>query len=175
MTKQELDVEVKKCLNPTIDNAIRNMKIAKLFFLTKDGKFDSSIVNKYMKDKEKFLPFIKEEERERFMSEYSQVFQEVGTEPDTYIAWRLLNWEHSGDIMMLLNENTDWNIVDKTLHLQGHSGGTMSCLTNKILYFSPYGLDFVEHVYGFKCRKQAEKDMKKIEKRKASKKSNSKN
>ena len=50
MTKQK-DL-VKKLLEPTIDNAIRDMKIAKLVFLTKDNKFYSSIANEYMRDKE---------------------------------------------------------------------------------------------------------------------------
>lgn len=166
MTKQESEIEVKKLFEPTIDNAIRDMKLSKLFFLTKDGKFYSHIAREYMKDKEKFLPFIKEEERERFMSEYSQVFQEVGTEPDEDIAWRLLNWEHSGDIMMLLSDNTDWDAVDNAIHIQGHSGGTMSCLTSKIIYFSPYGLDFVEHMYGIKARRKTEKEINKAKKKK---------
>lgn len=168
MTKQEREDFVKKMFEPTIDNAIRDMKMSKLIFLTKDGKFYSSIAREYMKDKEKFLPFIKEEERERFMSEYSQIFQKVGTEPDADIAWKLLNWEHSGDIMMLLSDNTDWNTVDNAIHLQGHSGGTMSILTSKILYFSPYGLDFVEHIWGVEARVKAEKEIASTSKKKKS-------
>ena len=61
MTKQEREDFVKKMFEPTIDNAIRDMRISKSLFLTKDNKFYSSIANEYMKDKEKFLPFIIEE------------------------------------------------------------------------------------------------------------------
>ncbi len=159
MAKQESEDFVRKLFEPTIDNAIRDMKMSKLLFLTKDNKFYSSIANEYMRDKEKFLPFIIKEKQKEFISKYSQIFQEVGVVDDTKIAWRLLNWEHSGDIMMLLNANTDWNSVDELLHLQGHTGGTMSCLASKVLYFSPYGLDFIEHIWGIEERIKAEKEM----------------
>ncbi len=159
MTKQEREEFVKKMFEPTINNAIRDMRISKSLFLTKDNKFYSSISNEYMKDKEKFLPFIIEEKKKEFITAYAQIFQEVGIADDTEIACRLLNWEHSGDVMMLLNTDTDWNSVDELLHLQGHTGGTMSCLASKILYFSPYGLDFIEHIWGVEERIKVEKEI----------------
>ena len=65
MAKQEQENFVKKIFEPTIDNAIRNMRISKLFFITDDNKFYSSIADEYMRDKEKFLPFIiKEKQKE---------------------------------------------------------------------------------------------------------------
>ena len=168
MTKQEREEFVKKMFEPTINNAIRDMRISKSLFLTKDNKFYSSIANEYMKDKEKFLPFIIEEKQREFMTTYTQIFQEVGVAEDTEIAWRLLNWEHSGDVMMLLNADTDWNSVDELLHLQGHTGGSMSCLASKILYFSPYGLDFIEHIWGVEERVKAEKEIVSVSKKKKS-------
>ena len=159
MAKQESANLVKKMFEPTIDNAIRDMKMSKLLFLTKDNKFYSNIANEYMIDKEKFLPFIIEKKKKEFISKYTQIFQKVGVVDDTEIAWRLLNWEHSGEIMMLLNADTNWNAVDELLHLQGHSGQTMSWLASKVLYFSPYGLDFIEHIWGIEERKKAEKEM----------------
>ena len=160
MTNQELEDFVEKMFEPTIDNAIKDMRMSKLLFLTKDNKFYSSIANEYMRDKEKFLPFIIEEKQEEFMTTYAQIFQEVGVEADTAIAWQLLNWEHSGDVMMLLNADTDWKSVDELLRLQGHTGGTMSCLSSKILYFSPYGLDFIEHIWGIEERVKIEEKAK---------------
>lgn len=159
MTKQESEDLIQKLFEPTIENAIRDMKISKLFFLIKDNKFYSSIANEYMRDKEKFLPFIIEDKQKEFISKYTQVFQGVGIVDDSDIAWTLQSWEHSGNVMMLLNANTDWNAVDDLLHLQGHSGGTMNCLASKVLYFSPYGLDFIEHIWGVKERKKVEKEM----------------
>ena len=159
MTKQESKDFVKKMFEPTIDNAIRDMRTSKKFFLTEDGEFYSIIANKYIEDKKKFLPFIKKEKRNEFILEYAQVLQEVGNVDDTEIACRLLNWEHTGDVMMLLNADTDWNAVYKLLHLQGHSGWTMSCLVSKVLYFSPYGLDFIEHIYGVEERIKTEKEI----------------
>lgn len=161
MSNQEIKTKVEEIFEPTIDNAIRDMKIAKRLFLTKNNKFYSSIANEYMKDKEKFLPFIITDKKEEFMYEYSQIFQEVGNECDESIAYRLLNFERSGDIMMLLNANTNWDLVDNTLEKQGHTGRTFNCLANKVLYFSPYGLDFIEHAFGIKERIQAEKELKK--------------
>lgn len=163
MTKKESEDLVKKRFEPTIDNAIRDMKMSKLLFLTKDNMFYSSIANEYIKDKEKFLPFIIKEKQKDFISKYAQVFQEVGIVDDTTIELLLLNWEHSGYVMMLLNANTDWNSVDKLLHSQGHTGETMSCLASKILYFSPYGLDFIEHIWGVEERIKAEKEISSIE------------
>ena len=159
IVKQERKDFVKKIFEPTIDNAIRNMRMSKLFFITEDNKFYSSIADAYIRDKEKFLPFIIKEKQKEFMERYAQIFQEVGVVDDTEIAYRLLNWEHSGYVMMLLNADTDWNLVDELLHSQGHTGGTMSCLASKILYFSPYGLDFIEHIWGVKERIKAEKEI----------------
>ena len=170
MYTQELKTKVERIFEPIIDNAIRDMRIAKKLHLTKDNKFYSSIANAYMKDKEKFLPFIITDKKEEFMSEYSQIFQEVGKERDESIAYRLLNFEHSGDIIMLLNANTNWDLVDSTLEQQGHTGGTFNCLANKILYFSPYGLDFIEHAFGSKERIQSEKEIKKANNLSTSKK-----
>lgn len=161
MFNQEINTQVEKIFEPTIDNAIRDMKLAKKLHLTKNKKFYSSIANEYLKDKEKFLPFIIPDKQEEFMNKYSENFQEVGIESDQLIAYVLLNFEHSGDIMMLLNKNTNWDLVDKTLEAQGHTGGTFNFLANKILYFSPYGLDFIEHVFGTKERKKVEKQIKK--------------
>lgn len=164
MNNQKNKTKAEKIFEPTIDNSIRDMKIAKMFHLTKKDKFYSSIANEYLKDKEKFLPFIIPEKQEEFMNKYSTVFQEVGIESDKLIAYILLNYEHSGDIMMLLNENTNWDMVDSTLEHQGHTGGTLNFLANKVLFFSPYGLDFIEHVFGIKERLQAEKELSKANK-----------
>lgn len=162
MTKKEQEDFIKKLLEPTIDNAIQDMKMSKLLFLTKDNEFYSSIVNEYMRDKEKFLPFIIEEKQKEFISKYTRVFQEVNIVDDTEIAFKLLNWEHAGYVMMLLNDTTDWNSVDELLHLQGHSGRTINCLASKVLYFSPYGLDFIEHIWGAEERIKAEKEIARI-------------
>lgn len=159
MTKREAKAQVDKMFEPTIENAIRDMKLSKLLFLTKDNKFYSMIAEEYMKSKEKFLLFIKEEKQQEFMTKYSNVFQEVITQDDKTIKLILINWEHAGDIMMLLSNNTDWDLVDKTIYEQGHSGRTISCLASKVLYFSPYGLDFIEHVYGIEERAIAEKQI----------------
>ena len=144
MTKQE-DL-VKKIFEPTVYNAIRDMKMAKLICLTMGDKFYSSIAAEYMQAKEKFLPFIIKEKREKFMEEYSQVFQEVGIKDDSEIENTLVNWEYSGYIMMLLNADTDWNSVDKLLCSQNHNKETINCLISKVLEYSPYGLDFVKYI-----------------------------
>ena len=82
--------KIKKIFEPTIDNAIRDMKYSKMLHLTKNNKFYSIIANEYLTDKEKFLPFIKPDKREEFMNKYSEVFQDVGIESDELIAYILL-------------------------------------------------------------------------------------
>ena len=162
MIKKEQEDFIKKLLEPTIDNAIQDMKMSKLLFLTAGNKFYSCIADEYMRDKEKFLPFIMEEKREEFISKYAQIFQEVGIVNDAEIAFDLQNWEDAGYIMMLLSNTTDWNSVDKLLHLQGHSKEKITGLALKVLYFSPYGLDFIEHIWGTEERIRAEKKIAKI-------------
>ena len=152
---------INKLNEPTIDNAIRNMKFSKMMHLTKNGKFYSTITEEYLRDKEKYLNYIKEELKEDYMRQYRNVFDYVGVYSDAEVAYMLLNWEHTGDILMLLNENTNWKLVDKELYKQGHSGGTISVLSSKVFYYSPYGLDFIEHVYGLEERKKAEKEINK--------------
>lgn len=84
-----------------------------------------------------------EEKKKEFMEAYAQIFQEVGVATDTEIAWRLLNWEHSGEVMMLLNSSTDWNSVDELLHNQGHT----FLLVRTILFFNTTNLSRVYVVF----------------------------
>lgn len=157
---QDEETRVQKMFEPTIDNAIKNMRWSKILHITKDRQFYSPIANEYMEDKKKFLPFIIPEKQEEFMRLYWKCFEDIGTQDDATIAYRLLNWEHSGDVMMLLNSNTNWYEVDKLIARQGHTGQTMSMLTNKIIKFSAYGLEFLEHVYGTEARQKVEKELK---------------
>ena len=43
----------------------------------------------------------------------------------------------------------------------------MGLLVHKIIRFSAYGLDFLEHVYGAETRKRVEKELEDIEAKKA--------
>lgn len=167
VNKEEVEALVQKMFEPTIDNAIKDMKWSKAFYITKDRKFYSPIANEYMEDKKKFLPFIIPEKQKEFMDMYWRCFEDVGIKDDTDVAYRLLNWEHTGQMMMLLNENTNWDEVDKLIEKQGHTGGTMGLLVHKVIRFSAYGLDFLEHVYGAETRKRVEKELEDIEAKKA--------
>ena len=146
---QELTAEekVRNLNEPTKENAIRDMFFSKLLFLTKNNKFLSFIVNEYMDDKKKYLPYIIEEKREQFINDYSAVFQHVQSPTDDDVYYELLNWEHACEIMEMLNESTDWKAVDQKIKEHGHSGYTMGRMAGKIEFFSPYGSDFIKHVY----------------------------
>ena len=109
---QELTAEerVRSLTEPTKENAIRDMFCSKLLFLTKENKFHSYIVNEYMNEKKKYLPYIKEGKKERFMKDYSTVFQHVKSPNDDDVYYELLNWEHACEIMEMLNVNTERRI-----------------------------------------------------------------
>ena len=147
MTKKEQENFIKKLLEPTIDNAIEDMRMSKLLFLTQNNKFYSYVVDEYMRDKEKYLPFILPYMREEFIMRYYRIFQKVNDLDDSEIAFKLQDWEHAGNIMMLLNDNTDWSSVNMYLEgLQDYSKEAMNGLASKIYHFSPDGLKFVEHI-----------------------------
>ena len=61
------EILVKEQLEPTIDNAIRSMKLSIKLHITKNDKYWSDVVDEYIRDKEKFLPFIKEDQKECFL------------------------------------------------------------------------------------------------------------
>ena len=146
---QEINTEekVRRLTEPTKENAIRDMFFSKILFLTKNNKFLSFVVNEYMDEKKKYLPYIIEEKRERFITDYSAVFQHVQSPDDDDVYYELLNWEHACEIMEMLNENTDWESVDQMIKEHRHSGYTMGRMAGKIEFFSPYGCDFIRHVY----------------------------
>ena len=48
------------------ENAIRDMKMSKLLFLTKDGKFYSHIADEYIKKMDKYSVYCKEDKKENW-------------------------------------------------------------------------------------------------------------
>ena len=50
--------------------------------------------------------------------------------------------------MEFLDKNKDFDKLKELIKLQGHTAGTMSLLGQVMLYFSSYGLEFVDNIVG---------------------------
>ncbi|MBR2289594.1 MAG: hypothetical protein IJ867_03045 [Clostridia bacterium] len=142
---------------PSIQDAIKDMHMSKLLFLTKKGRFFSYVVEDYLKDKQKFLPYIKETKRQEFMNIYRAFFEKgVGNLSDEMLRMHVEVFEDTGEVLKLLGKKTDWNQVEETIRNQAHIEATCNDLIKNVAYFSEYGLDFIEHFFGEEIRREAE-------------------
>ena len=148
MTKEESENFVAKLFELTPKNVIRNMRITKSLHVKKDGEFYSSMANKYVAKMNKYSKFCKEEEQENWIKGIQYVISYAGEVMDYVLIDELYSYQNASEIMELLNSNKDWNEVKKTVQIQGHTGATISSLGQKLLRFSPYGVEFVENVIG---------------------------
>ena len=142
-----------------IDEVIKDMKMSKLLWLTKNNKFYSLVAEEYMHDKEKYLLYVKESKRKEFMNNYRDVLQMAGSVSDIVVYAELMHWEHTGEILMLLTDNIDWDVIRESIYYQGHNTESLNVLAHKIVYFSKYGMDFIESVFGKEERIIAEKEI----------------
>ncbi|MFR0922623.1 MAG: hypothetical protein ACLSG7_05885 [Clostridia bacterium] len=140
------EILVKEQLEPTIDNAIRSMKLSIKLHITKNDKYWSDVVDEYIRDKEKFLPFIKEDQKECFLEVYASIFQLVEQFPTKFIKAELLAMEQTCQIMELLNADTDWDAIDRLLDAQCNSAESIEIVNSWIQKFSSYGSEFEKHI-----------------------------
>lgn len=172
MTKEETQEFVNKMFEPTAENAIRDMKMSKLLFITKDGKFCSYIANDYIEKMSKYSVHCKEEEQKNWTKTIEQLIFMAGEVDDYTLLSELHSYEDAAEIMERISNGCSWEDISKLTHEQGHSGMTISLLGQKMLHFSPNGIQFVEEVIGDRWIKLLEnlnnayKDEKKKEKKK---------
>lgn len=138
---------------PTKENAIRDMRMAKLFFITKDGKFYSSIANEYIEKMSVYAIYCKEETKENWIKTIESLIEIVGEVRDGELELELLYCEQTAEIMECLSNGASWEEIKQVVKKQGHSGMGISMLGQKILYYSPYGIEFVDKIIGKKYLK----------------------
>ena len=64
------------------------------------------------------------------------------------ISYELYSYEACGEVMEFLAKNKDFDKLKELIKLQGHTAGTMSLFGKVMLYFSSYGLEFVDNIVG---------------------------
>ena len=148
MTKKESEKFVDSLLELTPENIIRNMKTTKFLYITKNGKFYCTMANKYVDKMSKYSKYCKDEEQENWVKGIENVISYAGEVNDYTLTDELHSYQDAGEITEIMSSNNDWEEIGKVVKKQGHSGATMSSLGQKLLYFSPYGVEFVEKIIG---------------------------
>lgn len=148
MTKEESQKYVDEMFELTAENAIRDMKLAKLFIITKDGKFYSYIAKNYIKKMAKYSAYCKEEEQENWTKTIEQLIYMAGEVDDDFLLSELHSFEDVAEIMECISKGSSWEDISKITHEKGHSCMTISLLGQRMLQFSPNGILFVEEVIG---------------------------
>ena len=130
------------------ENAVRDMKMSKLLFLTKNGKFYSMIANEYIEKMSKYSTYCKEEEKENWTKKIKSLIYLAGEISDDYILRELRSKEYAGAIMEQLAKGVTMDDIKPIVSEQGHTGFTISLLGQNMINYSPYGLEFAEQVIG---------------------------
>ena len=148
MTKEESEKFVAGLVELTPENVIRNMKNTKLLHVTQNGKFYCTMANKYVAKMSKYSKYCKEEEQENWTKGIENVISYAGEVSNYTLTDELHSYQDAGEIMKFMDSNNDWEEIKKVVNKQGHTGATMSLLGQKLLQFSPNGVEFVEQIIG---------------------------
>lgn len=148
MINGESEKLVAGLLEVTPKNVIRRMKYTKLLHVTKNGEFYCPMANEYVAKMNKYSQYCKEEEKENWTKCIEKVISYVGEVNDYTLTDELYSYQNAGEIMAFMAANKDWEKIRKVVNNQGHSAATMSSLGQKLLHFSPKGVEFVEQIIG---------------------------
>lgn len=143
MPKEVID----KMFEITAENAIRDVKMSKLLFITKDGKFISYIANDYIEKMAKYSAYCKEEQ-ENWTIIIKHLIYMAGEVDDYTLLSELHSYEYAGELFEHMANGESWEEVRQLVHEQGNSGMSISLLGQIMLKYSPEGITFVEEVIG---------------------------
>jgi len=144
-TAEELVQEV---FEANSENAVRDMKMSKLLFITKDGRFYSPISDEYIEKMSKYAVYCKEEEKDNWIQTIKNLIYHAGEGSDDYILCELQSKEYTGKIMEKLANGETMDNIKQIVADQRHTDLTISLLGQNMIEFSPYGLDFAKQVIG---------------------------
>lgn len=139
---------VQELFEANAENAVRDMKMSKLLFLTKGGKFYSMIADEYIEKMSKYTVYCKEEEKDNWTQTIKSLIYHAGEVSDDYILRELRSKEYAGIIMEKLANGCTIDEIKQIVADQGHTVFTISLLGQNMIEYSPDGLDFVEQVIG---------------------------
>ena len=148
MTKEESEKFVAGLLELTPKNVIRNMRNTKLLHITKNWKFYCIMANEYVAKMSMYSKYCREEERESWTQDIENVISYAGEVNDYTLTDELHSYQDAGEIMEFMFLNNDWEEIKKIVNKQGHTIATISSLGQKLLRFSPNGVEFVEKIIG---------------------------
>ena len=146
IAKELAEEFVRKMNEPTAENALQDMKISQMLFLTKNGDFYSTIANEYLKILQTNRVYCKEEKQDEWNKKMKSLINHIGKIDDDSWLFHAWVYEKVGIFLEKLSKNCSWSEIDKMVHEQGHSGYSISYVSQMLLEFSPKGIEFVENI-----------------------------
>lgn len=150
LTKEEqdrlADEYIAKHYSVNKENALRDMRLSMELYLTKNGRFYSTLANQYRDMLSEYAIYCKEEEFERWQDMCQDLIDSIKGMSDTdwlYEAWLV---EATAKLMKAMDVEIDWNRVEEIVSDQGHTGGTISEVAQMLIAYSPNGLLFVDQI-----------------------------
>ncbi|MBQ8891780.1 MAG: hypothetical protein IJ068_02830 [Bacilli bacterium] len=141
-------IDIEDSFKSTAANAIRDVKMSKLLFLTKGGKIYSNIANEYIDDVSKYSIYCKEDKQDEWIATIRKLIYMSGEVEDYLLLSELSARENAGMIMESISNNMSLADISKIVKSQGHTGSSISLLGQIMLQYSPMGVEFVENVIG---------------------------
>lgn len=128
------------------ENALMDMRTSISLFLTKNGKYESMLANQYRDMMMEYGTYCKNDEAlDKWFMLCQKLIDSISDSSDAeflYNAWMV---EAAAKLMYAMSdENLDWDRVREIISDQGHTGGTMSQVSQMLLEYSPRGIEFVE-------------------------------
>lgn len=151
MTKEERERKAQEYVDKMFavnkDSALRDMRMSQMLFLTKNGKFTSSIADQYRDKLIEYGVYCKEEEIDRWIDMCQHLIDSIPKCSDAewlYDAWTI---EAAAELMQAMDGDAiDWDHIREMVNNQGHTGGTMSEVSQLLIAYSPMGMAFVDEI-----------------------------
>lgn len=149
MTREEKERKAQEYVDRitavNMGNALHDMRMSQVLFLTKNGKFTSSIADQYRDKLIEYGIYCKEEEIDRWIDMCQRLIDSIPKCSDAewlYDAWTI---EAAAELMQVMDgETIDWDKVGNMVFDQGHTVGTMSEVSQLLIAYSPNGMAFVD-------------------------------
>ena len=142
--------DVEKMFEITVENAVRDMKLAKMFFITKNGKFYSSIANSYIDNMRKYIVYCNDDGKKNLIGEIEELISLAGEMDEVDLMFELYAREHACKIMNLLSNGASWNEIKDYTKSHVLTNWVLSYLGQVMLRYSPQGIEFVDNIIGKK-------------------------
>jgi len=135
-----------KMNEPTAQNALIDMKMSQALYLTKDGKFYSTIANEYKAILQSYCVYCKVEKQESWNKLMESLIDAIGATDDS--VWLMYAWkfECAAKIIEKLALGASSTELEEIVRSQGHTGATISSVCQTVLEYSDEGIEFIDNV-----------------------------